>query len=271
VRIQADAAHRAHPDDIDNLQVRNQSDKMIPLSTLVKISETFGPQSINRYNLYPAASIIGQMAAGYSSGQAISLMEQMADQKLPTTMGYDWTGLAYQEVAAGSDTTLIFALAVVLVYLVLAAQYESWKIPAPVILAVPLALAGAFAATLLRGLDNNLYTQIGLVLLVGLAAKNAILIVEFAKEKWEGGMQPGEAALEASRLRFRPILMTAFSFILGVLPLVLADGAGAGARQALGTAVFGGMLAATILGVVFVPLLFSMFQSRHKDGKPKRD
>ena len=276
VRIQAAAPYRAHPEDIAELQVRNNDGKMLPLGTLIKVREAFGPQAINRYNLYPAASIMGNAAQGYSSGQAIGLMAQMAKQKLPDTMGYEWTGLSYQEVAAGGTAELIFLLAVVLVYLVLAAQYESWNLPVSVILSVPLALAGAFAAIMLRGLDNNVYTQIGLVLLVGLSAKNAILIVEFAREKWQTGMQPAEAALEASRLRFRPILMTAFSFILGVIPLVVASGAGAGARQALGTAVFGGMLAATLLGVVFVPPLFTMFQRRHRSGKdgdaqPKAD
>ncbi len=260
VRIQADARFRAKPADIEKLKVRNSNGDMLPLGTVSHVRESFGPQVINRYNMYPAASIKGNAAPGYSSGQAIGLMADMAAKKLPGTMGYDWTGMSYQEVMAGGTGSLIFVLAVILVYLVLAAQYESWKIPTPVILSVPLAMSGAFAALLLRGLDNNVYTQIGLVLLVGLATKNAILIVEFAKDKYESGLSAAEAAVEASRLRFRPILMTAFSFILGVIPLLIADGAGAGARRALGTAVFGGMLAATILGVVFVPPIYSVFQ-----------
>jgi len=260
VRIQADAAHRSQPGDIALLQVRNQEGAMLPLGTVVDISREFGPQVISRYNMYPAASIKGNAATGYSSGQALALMADMAKSKLPASMGYDWTGMSYQETVAGGTAGSVFILAVILVFLVLAAQYESWKIPAPVILSVPLALSGAFAALLIRGLDNNVYTQIGLVLLVGLATKNAILIVEFAKDKYEEGLSADQAALEASRLRFRPILMTAFSFILGVVPLLVADGAGAGSRQALGTAVFGGMLAATILGVIFVPPLYTIFQ-----------
>ena len=260
VKIQADARFRARPEDILMLEVRNKEGKMVPLGTLVEVKDSFGPQILTRYNMYPAASIKGNAAPGYSSGQAMDLMARMAESKLPDTMGYEWTGMSYQELVASGEAGIIFILAVVFVYLVLAAQYESWKIPVPVILSVPLALSGAFAALILRGLDNNVYTQIGLVLLVGLATKNAILIVEFAKEKYESGMTAEEAAIEASRLRFRPILMTAFSFILGVVPLLIATGAGAGARQALGTAVFGGMMAATVLGVVFVPPLFAVFQ-----------
>ncbi len=260
VKIQADARFRSQPQDIQMLEVRNKQGKMVPLGTLVSVEESFGPQILTRYNMYPAASIKGNAAPGYSSGQAMDLMARMAESKLPNTMGYEWTGMSYQEMVASGEAGLIFILAVIFVYLVLAAQYESWKIPVPVILSVPLALSGAFAALLLRGLDNNVYTQIGLVLLVGLATKNAILIVEFAKEKYEEGLSAEDAAIEASRLRFRPILMTAFSFILGVIPLLVATGAGAGSRQALGTAVFGGMMAATVLGVVFVPPLFAIFQ-----------
>ena len=184
----------------------------------------------------------------------------MAKQKLPMSMGYAWSGISYQQVVAGGTGAVVFVVAVVFVFLVLAAQYESWKLPVPVVLSVPLALLGAFIALQIRGLDNNVYTQIGLVLLVGLATKNAILIVEFARDLNLQGKNILEAAIEASRLRFRPILMTAFSFILGVIPLVIATGAGAGARKALGTAVFGGMLAATFLGVCFVPGLFVLFQ-----------
>lgn len=267
VRIQADSQYRARPEDIVTLQVRNAKGQMLPLGAVVDVRETLGSQLVTRYNMYPAASIQGNAAPGYSSGQAMAIVADMAKQKLPSSMGYEWTGLSYQQVIASGTGSLIFVLAVVFVYLVLAAQYESWKIPAPVILAVPLALGGAFAAILLRGLDNNVYTEIGLVLLVGLATKNAILIVEFGKDKYEAGMDAVDAAIEASRLRFRPILMTAFSFILGVVPLVVASGAGAGSRQALGTAVFGGMLAATMLGVIFVPPLYTIFQ---KIGEGRR-
>ncbi len=260
VKIQAAARFRAQPRDIQMLEVRNKEGKMVPLGTLVDVKDSLGPQILRRYNMYSSASIKGNAAPGFSSGQAMEIMARMAESKLPSTMGYEWTGMSYQEQVASGEAGFIFLLAVVFVYLVLAAQYESWKIPVPVILSVPLALSGAFAALMLRGLDNNVYTQIGLVLLVGLATKNAILIVEFAKEKYETGMTAEEAAVEASRLRFRPILMTAFSFILGVIPLLVATGAGAGSRQALGTAVFGGMMAATILGVIFVPPLFAVFQ-----------
>ena len=261
VRVQADARFRARPEDILRLQVRNPQGQMVPLGTLVRIKESFGPQVVTRYNMYPSASVKGSAAPGYSSGQALETMAALARRILPDTMGFQWTGISYQETVAAGSGAVIFLLAVVMVYLVLAAQYESWKIPAPVILTVPLALGGAFAALLLRGLDNNVYTQIGLVLLVGLATKNAILIVEFAKDQYQEGKDPVTAALEASRLRFRPILMTAFSFILGVVPLLIATGAGAGSRRALGTAVFGGMLVATCLGVIFVPVLYLVFQT----------
>lgn len=261
VNIQADSKFRAHPGDISRLEVRNNRGEMVPLSTVVDVKPIFGPQIITRYNMYSSASIKGNAAPGYSSGQALDLMQEMAKKTLPSSMGYEWTGISYQQVVAAGSGGSVFVIAVVFVFLVLAAQYESWKLPAPVVLAVPLAVLGAVVALWLRGLDNNVYTQIGLILLVGLATKNAILIVEFAKDKFDQGLNQVEAASEAARLRFRPILMTAFSFILGVIPLVVASGAGAGSRIALGTAVMGGMLAATCLGVVLVPSLFVIFQS----------
>lgn len=270
VNMQAEARFRAHAQDISSLQVRNASGDMVPIGTLATIQGTIGPQVLPRFNLYPAATIRGNAAPGYSSGQAIELLKNMSAQKLPSSMGYAWSGITYQEVVAGGSGAVVFVVAVIFVFLVLAAQYESWKLPVPVILAVPLALLGAFAAVQIRSLDNNVYTQIGLVLLVGLATKNAILIVEFARDLHNEGKSIVDAAMEASKLRFRPILMTAFSFILGVLPLVVASGAGAGARIALGTAVFGGMLAATLLGVVFVPGLFVLFE-RMGLKKPKAD
>ena len=271
VNIQADAKFRAKVSDIEQLQVRNQNGSMLPLGTLAEVRRDFGPQVINRYNMYEAASIKGSGAAGYSSGQALDLMTQIADKTMPQGMGFQWTGISYQESSQGSQAIFIFSIAVVFVYLVLAAQYESWKIPMPVALAVPMALFGAFMALIMRHMDNNVYTQIGLVLLIGLAAKNAILIVEFARENYEKkGMTIKEAAIEAAHLRFRPILMTAFSFILGVLPLVIATGAGAGSRQSLGTAVFGGMLAATVIGVVVVPPIYVIFQSMGEKRKIRR-
>ncbi len=268
VMVQADAKFRARPEDILALQVRNNQGGMVPLGAMVSVHQTTGAPTITRYNMYPAASIMGKAAPGYSSGQALKIMARLARQTIPQGMGFEWTGISWQEAAGGAGA-LIFLLAVVFVYLVLAAQYESWKTPAPVVLSVPLAMLGAFVFLLARGMDNSVYTQIGLVLLVGLASKNAILIVEFAKSHLEAGLSAGQAAMQAARLRFRPILMTSLAFILGVIPLVVADGAGAGARRALGTAVFGGMLAATILGVVLVPLLFEVVHliDRKKDRR----
>ena len=208
---------------------------------------------------------------GYSSGQAITEMENLADGLLPTSMGYEWSGMSYQQIAAGNQAPFIFALALTFVFLFLAAQYESWAIPLAVIFSVPLAVFGAILATGLRGLDNNIYTQIGLVLLIGLASKNAILIVEFAKQRRAEGKPLVEAATEAAHLRFRPILMTAFSFLLGVFPLVVATGAGAASRVALGTAVFGGMFAATVLGVLFVPALYAVVQGLSEKLGRSRD
>ena len=260
VRVQAEPAFRLTPEDVTRLEVRNAEGRMVPLGTLVNVRETIGPQIINRYNLYPSAAITGEAAPGHSSGQALALMEQMAASKLPQSMGYEWTAISYQEKAVGGEAFLIFGLAVLLVYLVLAAQYESWTNPLAVILVVPLALLGTVIAVAVRGMDNNVYTQIGIVLLIALASKNAILIVEFAREQRARGKSVAEAAVEAARLRFRPILMTSFAFIFGVFPLVIADGAGAASRRALGTAVFGGMLTSTFLAVLFVPVFYVVVQ-----------
>ena len=260
VRVQADQKFRLGPEDIRRLEVRNLKGEMVPLGTLVKVEKRLGPQIIPRYNLYPSASINGSAAPGYSSGQALKLMEQMAERKLPASMGIDWTAMSFQEKRVGSQAIYVFALAVLMVYLVLAAQYESWLMPAAVILVVPLALLGTVAAVAYRGMDNNIYTQIGIVLIIALASKNAILIIEFARELRAHGRSIVEAAIEASRLRFRPILMTSFAFILGIYPLVNATGAGAASRRSLGTAVFGGMLAATVLAVFFVPVFFVIMQ-----------
>jgi HAE1 family hydrophobic/amphiphilic exporter-1 len=270
VRVQAEAQARAQPRDIVRLDVRNEQGDMIPLGSVVDVKPTFGPQVINRYNLYPSASVSGAATQGYSSGQAIDVMEQIAQRNLSNNMGYEWTGIAYEEKKVGNQALLIFAVAVLLVYLVLAAQYESWLLPAAVILVVPLGLLGALAAVSLRGLDNNIYTQIGMVLIIALASKNAILIVEFARELRIAGRSILEAAAEAAQLRFRPILMTSFTFILGVVPLVLAHGAGAASQQALGTAVFGGMLVSTMLSIFFVPVFYVVFQSLSEWGQRHR-
>jgi HAE1 family hydrophobic/amphiphilic exporter-1 len=233
---------------------------MIPVGTLAQVRDTVGPQVITRFNMFRTATLSGVPAPGYSSGQAVAEMERIAGQRLPRQMGYQWSGVTFQQIAAGNLAPLIFGLAIIFVFLFLAAQYESWSIPLAVLLSVPLAILGAAVLTGLRGLENNIYMQIGLVLLVGLSAKTAILIVEFAKQLQEEGKPVVEAAVEAARLRFRPILMTAISFILGVIPLVIASGAGAASRQSLGTAVFGGMLLATAAGVFFIPLLYVAVQ-----------
>ena len=259
VQIQADAQFRSSVEDIGRLDVRNTEGRMIPLRTVVNMVDTAGPATIFRYNLYPSTTVTGQAAAGYSSGQAIEAVEQLA-ANLPPSFGYEWSGVTYQQLEAGNEAPIIFTLAIIFVYFFLAAQYESWAIPMAVMLSVPLAVFGAFLAVWLRAYDNNIYTQIGLVLLIGLSAKSAILIVEFAKQRRSEGMSIVDAAAEASHLRFRAILMTAFSFILGVFPLVIATGAGAASRRALGTAVFGGMLAGTVLGVFFIPVLYVLVQ-----------
>lgn len=269
VKVQADQQFRVEAADIARLDVRNGSGRMVPIGTFVDVRESFGPQLVQRYNLYPSAQINGEAAPGHSSGQALTLMEQMADVKLPASMSYAWTGMSFQEKQVSGGQYLIFALAVVFVFLVLAAQYESWTSPAAVIAVVPLAALGVVVALMIRGMDNNTYTQIGIVLLVALACKNAILIVEFASEQRREGISIREAAANAARLRFRAILMTAFSSILGFMPLLVASGAGAASRQAVGTAVVGGMIAATFFSLLFVPSFFVVFQGLSEiRGKP---
>jgi HAE1 family hydrophobic/amphiphilic exporter-1 len=261
VRVQAEPQYRARPEDIKQLEVRSRSGRMIPLGTVATVRESFGPQVVNRYNLYPSALVRGGPSPGVSTGQALNLMEQAAERSLPQGVGYEWSGISFQEKRVGNEAIMVFGMAVALVYLVLAAQYESWFTPLAVILVVPLGVLGAIGATGIRHMDNNLFTQIGIVLIIALASKNAILIVEFAKDARARGVAIREAALEAARLRFRPILMTSFAFILGVLPLVTAEGAGAAGQRALGTAVFGGMIASTVLAVFFVPAFYVVFQS----------
>ncbi len=260
VKVQADHQFRVEPEDVRRLEVRDQAGNMIPVGTIVAVDRVLGPQTIIRYNLYPAATITGAAAPGFSSGQALNLMEQMSAAKLPLSMGYEWSGMSFQEKKVGSEAAMVFALAIFLVFLVLAAQYESWSSPAAVIMVVPLAILGTVAALLMRGFDNNVYTQIGIVLLIGLASKNAILIVEFAREERFSGKSIVDAAVTAARLRFRPILMTAISSVAGFTPLVVAAGAGAASRQAIGTAVVGGMLAATLMSLLFTPVFFVLMQ-----------
>jgi multidrug efflux pump subunit AcrB len=270
VRVQADQQYRMSPEAIKSLDVRNADGDMLPMGTFVKIRDTLGPQMVQRYNMYTTAQINGEPAPGHSSGQAMSLVEQMAEETLPKSMGYEWTAMSFQEKLVGNEQFLIFALAIVLVYLVLAAQYESWTSPAAVIAVVPLAALGVVIALAMRGADNNIYTQVGVVLLIALASKNAILIVEFAIELRAHGKSIVESAREASKLRFRAIVMTSIAAILGFIPLLTSSGAGAASRQAVGNAVVGGMITATIFSLLFVPAFFVMFRSFSEWSGKKR-
>ncbi|MBK9133784.1 MAG: multidrug efflux RND transporter permease subunit [Betaproteobacteria bacterium] len=259
VTMQADAAYRSRPEDIGAIHVRSAtSGQMVPLKALISVSTLIGPEQIERYNSYVAAKVLGNTKAGFSSGEGIAAVEAVARQVLPPGYTFEWTAQAYQEKRTGSASVFAFGFALVMVYLILSALYERWGVPLAVVLAVPFALTGALLAVFLRGMNNDIYFQIGLVVLIGLAAKNAILIAEFAMQGMEAGKSALDAALEAARLRFRPILMTSLAFVMGVLPLVLATGAGAAARQSMGTGVFGGMIVATFVAPLFVPLFFSL-------------
>jgi hydrophobe/amphiphile efflux-1 (HAE1) family protein len=260
VNVQADSRFRARVSDLRQLQVRNNIGQMVLLGTLMTVSDTSGPVSVLRYNMYSAAAITGNVAPGTSSGQGIALMNQIADEELPRAMSHDWTDLAYFQLAVGNTALYVFALGVVFVFLVLAAQYESWKLPLAVILVVPMCLLCSVAGVDFAGMDITIFTQIGFVVLVGLASKNAILIVEFAKQRQEAGVPLREAVLQACRLRLRPILMTSFAFILGVVPLVIATGAGAEMRQTLGVAVFSGMIGVTFFGIFLTPVFYYALQ-----------
>jgi multidrug efflux pump len=260
VIAQADANFRSTPEDIARLKTRNAAGEMVPLGSLVNVSETFGPDRVQRYNGYLSAEINGGPAPGYSSGQAQAAIEKILDETLPNGVKYEWTELTYQEILAGNSAIYIFPLCVLLVFLVLAALYESWTLPLAIILIVPMGLLSAIAGVWLSGGDNNIFTQIAFFVLVGLACKNAILIVEFAKLRQDAGLDAVSAAIEATRLRLRPILMTSLAFIMGVVPLVLATGAGAEMRHAIGIAVFAGMLGVTLFGLFLTPVFYVLIQ-----------
>lgn len=260
VRVQADATYRSHADDIGKLKVRSVSGEMIPLSALMKVDHTVGPERAMRYNGFLSADISGGSAPGFSSGQAKAAIERIAAETLPQGIGFEWTELTYQEILAGNSALWVFPLAILLVFLVLAAQYESLTLPLAILLIVPMGLLSAMAGVWLSGGDNNVFTQIGLIVLVGLSAKNAILIVEFARELELAGRAPLAAAIDAARLRLRPILMTSLAFIMGVLPLVLASGAGAEMRSAMGVAVFSGMIGVTLFGLFLTPLFYVLLR-----------
>lgn len=261
VYVQADQRFRSNAKDIGQYYLRSDTGRMIPLDNFITLQQTANPQVISHFNLFRSAEINGSAAPGRSSGQAIADMEALAKRVLPSGMVHEWSGLSLEEMESGSKALILFALGMVIVYLTLAAQYESYVLPFIVLLAVPVAVLGAVGAQSLRGLNNDVYAQVGLVMLIGLASKNAILIVEFAEQLRERGMSTVEAAIEAARIRLRPILMTSLAFILGVVPLVLATGAGSAGRKSVGTTVFGGMIAATTLNLVFIPLLYVLVKS----------
>jgi multidrug efflux pump len=256
VVVQAEDRFRNKVEDVKRLKVRNAMSGMVPLGTVASVSEINGPLVVTRYNMYPAAAINGATAAGVSSGDSIKVMERVAERELPKGMAYEWTEITYIQLLSGNTALILFGLAVVFVFLVLAAQYESWSLPLAVILVVPMCILGAITGVWVTNSDINIFTQVGFVVLVGLASKNAILIVEFAKHKRESGLPRDEATIQACRLRLRPILMTSFAFILGALPLLVATGAGAEMRRTLGTAVFSGMLGVTFFGIFLTPVFF---------------
>jgi HAE1 family hydrophobic/amphiphilic exporter-1 len=262
VYVQAEGNYRTSADNLGKFYVTNNSGQMVPLSTLTGNGPRSGPEFVMKYNQFQGVQINGSAAPGYSSGQAIAALQEVFQQTMPSEMGYDYMGMSYQEVKAsqGVSPIVVFGLSFFIVFLIMAAQYESWTLPLSVLLGVPIAVFGAFAALYLRRLDNNVYAQIGLVMLIGLSAKNAILIVEFAKMEHESGKTLIDAALSGAKMRLRPILMTAFAFILGCVPLWTATGAGAISRQVLGTVVIGGMLAASLLAIFFIPVSFDVVE-----------
>jgi multidrug efflux pump subunit AcrB len=271
VFLQAEPEFTSRPDDIKRFYVRNNDGQMVPLSTLVTVSKISGPNFVSRFNLYNAAEIIGAAAPGYSSGQAIKAIEEVM-KEMPAETGYEWSGLTLQEKKSEGQAPIIFGMAVLFVFLLLAAQYESWSLPLAVLLSVPTVILGTMVGMLARNFELNVYAQIGMVMLIGLAAKNAILIVEFAKMKRDEGVPTIEAAIEGAKLRLRPILMTSFAFILGCVPLMLASGSGAVSRATMGTGVVFGMSIATLIGIFLIPVCYVFVQkfTDRKEAKRQR-
>ncbi len=262
VTLQSEAKFRRTPDDLRYVYVKSNSGQLVPLSTLLHVERVTGPELVNRFNIFPAAKVLGDPASGYSSGQAIAAMEQVAAEVLGSGYSLSWIGSAYQEKLTGGASTQAFVFGLIMIFLILAAQYEKWSLPFVVILSVPFAVLGALLAVYMRGIQNDLYFQVGLVTLIGLAAKNAILIVEFAVMQVQNGMTYAEAAVSAAKLRFRPIVMTSLAFTFGVLPLAVSTGAGAGSRHAIGTGMIGGMILSTFVATLFVPMMFAMIGER---------
>jgi len=273
VVAQADAEFRGEPSDINKLAVKGADGRMIPLGAVVSLEERLGPQNIIRFNMMPSVKVLGNPSPGHSSGEAMNALEALSATSLPLSMSFAWSELSYQEKQAATGLAVIFVFAVLMVYLLLAAQYESWTLPISVCLSVPTALLGAVIAVKMRGMENNVYTQIGLILLVALSTKTAILLTEFASAQRKSGMSIFDSAVESVKLRFRAVLMTALSFILGVIPLLIASGAGSASRQILGTTVFGGMVAATLLSLIVVPMMYFVIQtiSEKITSSPKVD
>jgi hydrophobe/amphiphile efflux-1 (HAE1) family protein len=265
VSLSSEAEFRETPSDLRHVFVRSDSSAMVPLNELVTVTRVIGPDTVDRFNIFPAAKVLGSPAAGFSSGQAIEAMRDVVGKELGPEYTIGWTGSAYQELSTAGTGYLGFIFGLVMVFLILAAQYERWSLPLAVITAVPFALLGALVAVYLRGLENDVYFQIGLITLIGLAAKNAILIVEFASQSFQRGMSAHDAAIEAVRLRFRPIVMTSLAFVLGVLPLAISTGAGSASRHSIGTGVIGGMIAATVVAIIFIPLFFKLVTRKRRE------
>lgn len=257
---QADVSYRADAGTLNNIYVKNMLGEMVPVNTMVTLKRVYGPETVTRNNLFNAVTINGMPKPGYSTGDAIKAIEETAKEVLPRGYAYEWTGMTREEIKTGSQTSFIFLLSIIFVYFLLAAQYESYILPLAVILSVPTGILGVFLFIGFAGIDNNIYVQVGLIMLIGLLAKNAILIVEFAVQRRRSGMRLLEAALEASRLRLRPILMTSFAFVVGMLPLVWTKGASAMGNHSIGISAVGGMLTGVLLGVFIIPVLFVIFQ-----------